>query len=262
MADTYATVIIQSDADQSPDQAVPKPGLDPESVPQFSADMGDAPREEQSTSGKKVVRVVRRVVRRVIPSGTEQQKQPASDAATAAARSIKASAEDRDDISVGLTSLMGRGRTKEHRPRTRTEYRKDDVKEEVMREENQEEAEEEKGMPAVETTEEPAAVAPQSKTVSPPLPKADPLAPPPGFIPVPKQNLLTAPPRFIPARKASPSPSKHNPLARPPGFIPITRTDLQAPPPGFIPKPRPFSVKKPEVLGAKLALLFNSCGGA
>lgn len=261
MADIYETVTIQSDADPSPDQGVTKPGLDTGSVPQsseFSPDMGDTPREAQSTSGKKVVRVVRRVVRRVLPAGTEQQSQLVSDAATAAAKSTKASAEDRDDISVGLTSLMGRGRTKEHRPRTRTQDCKDDVKEEVKQEENKEGAEEEEEIPAVEITEEPAAVASQSKTVSPPVPKVDPLAPPPGFIPVPKQNLLTPPPGFIPARKASPGPSKQSPLARPPGFIPVTRTDPLAPPAGFIPKPRPFSVKKPEVLRAKLALLFKS----
>lgn len=259
MADIYETVTIQFDADPSPDQGVTKPGSDTESVPQsseFSADMGDTPRE--STSGKKVVRVVRRVVRRVIPAGAEPQSQPVSDADAAAAKSTKASAEDRDDISVGLTSLMGRGRSKEHRPRTRTQDRKDDGKEEAKLEENKEWAEEEKEMPSVEITEEPAAAAPQSKTVSPPVPKADPLAPPPGFIPVPKQNLLTPPPGLIPARKTSPGPSKQNTLPRPPGFIPVTRTDPLAPPTGFIPKPRPFSIKKPEVLRAKLALLFNS----
>lgn len=251
MADIDETVTVQSDADPSPDQGVTKPGSDTESVPQsseFSAEMGDTPREAQGTSGKKVVRVVRRVVRRVIPAGTEQQSQPVSDAATAAAKSTKASAEDRDDISTGLTSLMGRGRTKEHRPRTRTQDRKDDVKEEAKQEGNKDGAEEEEDMHAVEITGEPAAVAPQSKTVNSPVPKADPLAPPPGFIPVPKQNLLTPPPGFIPARKTSPGPSKQNPLARPPGFIPVTRTDSLAPPAGFIPKPRPFSVKKPEVL--------------
>lgn len=254
MADIDETVPIQSDADPSPDQGVSKPGLDTESIPEsseFTAEMGDTPREAQSSSGRKVVRVVRRVVRRVIPVATEQQSQPVSDAATVAAKRTKASAEDRDDISVGLTSLMGRGRTKEHRPRTRTQDRKDDVKEEAKQEETKEGPEEEEEIPAVELTEERAAVAPQSKTVSPPAPKADPLAPPPGFIPAPKQNLLTPPPGFIPARKASPVPPKQNPLARPPGFIPMPRTDPLAPPAGFIPKPRPFSVKKAEVLRAK-----------
>lgn len=272
IADIHETVNIQSGADPSAAQGGTGPGLEAESVPQSSAsteiqsDMGDE--QAQSTGGKKVVRVVRRVVRRVIPAGPEQQSQPVSDAATAATaatRSARASAEDRDDISVGLTSLMGRGRTKEHRPRTRTQDRKDDVKEEVRQDEDkertgEEEEEKEEDKPAVEIREEPeiAAVAQQSKTAGPPVPKANPLAPPPGFIPAPKQNLLTPPPGFIPARKASPGPPKPNPLARPPGFIPVARTDPLAPPAGFIPKPRPFSIKKPEVLPAKLTLLLNS----
>lgn len=269
IADIYETVNIQSGADPSAAQGGTRPGLDTESVPQSSAsteiqsDMGDE--QAQSTGGKKLVRVVRRVVRRVIPADPEQQSQPVSDAATADTRNTRASAEDRDDISVGLTSLMGRGRTKEHRPRTRTQDRKDDVKEEVRQDEDKErtgeEEEKEEDKPAMEIREEPeiAAVAPQSKMVSPPVPKANPLAPPPGFIPAPKQNLLTPPPGFIPARKASPGPPKPTPLARPPGFIPVARTDPLAPPAGFIPKPRPFSIKKPEVLPAELTLPFN-CG--
>lgn len=263
IADIHETVNIQSGADPSAAQGGTRPGLETESVPQSSAsteiqsDMGDE--QAQSTGGKKVVRVVRRVVRRVIPAGPEQQSQPVSDAVTAATRSTRASAEDRDDISVGLTSLMGRGRTKEHRPRTRTQDRKDDVKEEVRQEEDKERTgEEEEKEEEIREEPEIAAVAPQSKTVSPPVPKANPLAPPPGFIPAPKQNLLTPPPGFIPARKASPGPPKPNLLARPPGFIPVARTDPLAPPAGFIPKPRPFSIKKPEVLPAELTLLFNS----
>lgn len=269
IVDIHGTVNIQSGADPSVAQGGTRPGLETESVPQSSAsteihsDMGDEPKEARSTGAKKVVRVVRRVVRRVIPAGPEQQSQPASDAATAATGSTRASAEDRDDISVGLTSLMGRGRTKEHRPRTRTQDHKDDVKEEVRQDEDKDgtgEEEEEEDKPAVEIREEPAiaAVAPQSKMVGPPVPKVNPLAPPPGFIPAPKQNLLTPPPGFIPARKASPGPSKPNPLARPPGFIPVARTDPLAPPAGFIPKPRPFSIKKPEVLPTKLTLLFKT----
>lgn len=244
MADIHKILTIQSDADPSSAQGAPIPGLDPESVPQpseFNADMGDAPKDVQSSSGKKVVRVVRRVVRRVIPTGPEQQTQPTPGGAT---RGAKASAEDGDDISVGLASLMGRGRTKEHRPRTRTQDRRDDVKEE----EEKEGPEEEEEKPVVVAEEPPpAAASPPSKAVSPPALKADPLAPPPGFIPAPKQNLLTPPPGFIPARKTSPAPAKQNPLARPPGFIPVARADPLAPPAGFIPKARPFPSKKPEV---------------
>ncbi|CAG02999.1 unnamed protein product [Tetraodon nigroviridis] len=112
---------VHSDADPSPDQGVTKPGSDTESVPQsseFSADMGDTPRETQGASGKKVVRVVRRVVRRVIPAGPEQQSQPGSDAATAAAKSTKASAEEGDDIS---------GRTEEQIAAEKTWYNTEKV---------------------------------------------------------------------------------------------------------------------------------------
>lgn len=224
----------------------------------------DAPKEEWSSSGKKVVRVVRRVVRRVIPAGTEQQNQPAvSEAAKAAStadsgpKTTKAANEDKDDISMGLTSLMGRGRTKDHRPRTRTQDRKEDVTEDVKQEEEKEKLEEEGEKPTVEKTEEgtsapaPNLAPPKSNPLGPPGPRPDPLAPPAGFIPVPKQNLLIPPPGFIPARKSSPVPPKQNPLARPPGFIPVTKTDPLAPPAGFIPKPRPVVVKKSEVLSEK-----------
>ncbi|KAM3600864.1 uncharacterized protein V6R79_003893 [Siganus canaliculatus] len=219
---------------------------------------GDNPKEDQSSGGKKVIRVVRRVVRRAIPSGTEQQTQPAvSEAAKAPSASdsaLKTTAEDKDDISMGLTSLMGRSRTKEHRPRTRNQERQDEVKQEEETEKVEDTVEEK---PAVERTGEaisaPAAdpAPPKSNPLSPPAgfipaPRPDPLAPPAGFIPAPKQNLLSPPPGFIPARKSSPVPPKQNPLARPPGFIPVTKTDPLAPPAGFIPKPRHVAVKKPE----------------
>ncbi|XP_044077949.1 unconventional myosin-XVIIIa-like isoform X4 [Siniperca chuatsi] len=263
------------DVDSSQPQAVTKPGLDTGSGPQSTASttaeesnsnvaMGgpDTPREEQSSSGKKVVRVVRRVVRRVVPARPEEQNQPAvSESAKAASaadsvlKTTKAAGEDKDDISTGLTSLMGRGRTKEHRPRTRTQDRKEDMKEEVKQEEDKGKVEEEEEKPTGEKTQEATSTSVPTTTApnpappksNPLAPKPDPLAPPAGFIPVPKQNLLTPPPGFIPARKSSPVPPKQNPLARPPGFIPIPKTDPLAPPAGFIPKPRPVAVKKPEV---------------
>ncbi|XP_019714468.1 unconventional myosin-XVIIIa-like isoform X2 [Hippocampus comes] len=217
----------------------------------------DAPGEGQKSGGKKVVKVVRRVVRRVAPAATDEQNQLAvSEAAkaTAALKSTKSSVEDKDDISMGLTSLMGRGRTKEHRPRTRTQDRKDDMKEEVKQEE--EKAEEER----TDTTEDSASAAvlkstspntaPQNPNPFTPavgfIPKPNPLAPPAGFIPAPKQTLLTPPPGFIPARKSSPIPLKNNALVRPAGFIPVPKTDPLARPAGFIPKPRLVAVKRPE----------------
>ncbi|XP_068614961.1 unconventional myosin-XVIIIa-like [Brachionichthys hirsutus] len=211
----------------------------------------DAPKDEQGSSGRKVVRVVRRVVRRVIPASTEPRNQPAVHEAAKAAssadstlRTTKNSNVDKDDISVGLTSLMGRRRTKEHRPRTRTQDRKEDTKDEVEQEQQEEE---EEAKPAAEKTEEATAAAPLSPPVGfLPTPKPDPLAPPAGFIPVPKQKLLIPPPGFIPSRKTSPLQPNQNLLTRPPGFIPVIKTDSLAPPAGFIPKPR-SAVKKPEV---------------
>ncbi|XP_034405969.1 unconventional myosin-XVIIIa-like [Cyclopterus lumpus] len=258
------------DSDGDSSQGATKPGLDTDSGPQSTASsaeesnstvaMGgsDSPGEEQSSSGKKVVRVVRRVVRRVVPAGTAEQNQPAvSESAGAASaadsqtlRSTRAARQDKDDISVGLASLMGRGRTKEHRPRTRTQDRKEDMKDEEKQEEEEEEEEEK----AEEVTSVPTATAPNPapskfNPLTPPVgfipsPKPNPLAPPAGFIPLPKQTLLTPPPGFIPARKLESQ--KQNPLARPPGFIPVQRTDSLAPPAGFIPKPRVVAVKKPE----------------
>ncbi|KAF0038169.1 hypothetical protein F2P81_008653 [Scophthalmus maximus] len=216
------------------------------------------PDEEQSSSGKKVVRIVRRVVRRVVPAGTEEQNRPAvPEPASAVPKTAKAAGGDKDDISVGLTSLMGRGRTKEHRPRTRTQDRTEDVKEEAKQEEEKGKAEdgqekpEEAASTSVPATSAPNPAPPKVNPLTPPAgfippPKPDRLAPPAGFIPVSRQNLLSPPPGFIPARKPSPVPPKQNALPRPPGFIPVPKSDPLAPPAGFIPKPRPVAVKKPE----------------
>ncbi|MEQ2282394.1 hypothetical protein AMECASPLE_000288 [Ameca splendens] len=269
----------QTQSDSSQPQAVTNSGPGTASGPQMTASsaegsksngaMGglDTPEQEESTGSKKVVRVVRRVVRRVVPAGTEERSQltTSTSAPDAGLTKPKSGGEDKDDISVGLTSLMGRVRTKEHRPRTRTQDQKEDTKEEVKR---QEEGEEEKGKAeneekksAVEKQEGVSSVAataalnpvlPKAHPLSPPpgfipTPKPNPLAPPAGFIPAPKQNPLIPPPGFIPAKMTSPAPSKQNLLVRPPGFIPVTKTDPLAPPAGFIPRPRLFAVKKPEV---------------
>uniref|UniRef100_A0AAQ4PXT2 Myosin XVIIIAa n=1 Tax=Gasterosteus aculeatus aculeatus TaxID=481459 RepID=A0AAQ4PXT2_GASAC len=244
----------------------------------------DSPGEEQSSSGKKVVRVVRRVVRNEVPALPVEQNLPAASAAAKAAsaadsqylRTGTAARQDKDDISMGLTSLMGRGKTKEHRPRTRTQERKEDTKKEAMEEEEGKgEVEQEDEKAAVEKNEvvtsvltagEPNPAPPKFNPLTPPAgfipaPKHDPLAPPAGFIPLPKQNLMTPPPGFIPARKSSAGSTQQNPLARPPGFIPVQRTDPLAPPAGFIPKPRLVAVRKPEVLsGINAPLLLNLWG--
>ncbi|XP_038145372.1 unconventional myosin-XVIIIa-like isoform X2 [Cyprinodon tularosa] len=269
-----AKVENKPESDSQP-QAVTNPGPDTISGPpvtaasaegsKSNAAMGgpDSPEQEESTGSKKVVRVVRRVVRRVVPIGTEEQSQPTSStpAPGTSLTKTKAAGDEKDDLSAGLTSLMGRVRTKEHRPRTRTQDRKEDTKEEVKQQEVEEKGkiEEEERKPAVEKQEEVSSVSATPNPVPPkanplsspagfiPPPKANPLAPPAGFIPAPKQNPLTPPPGFIPAKVTSPAPPKQNLLARPPGFIPLPKSDPLAPPAGFIPKPRLFAVKKPEV---------------
>ncbi|XP_061595986.1 unconventional myosin-XVIIIa-like isoform X7 [Cololabis saira] len=285
------------DSDSSRPQAVTKSGQETAKAPQTTTPpaeeanskvaMGgsDKPVAEESTVPKKVVKVVRRVVRRVVPAGTEAQNQStvSTSAADSAPTKVGAAPEDKDDISMGLASLMGRSRLKEHRPRTRTQDRKEDVKEEAKEEENKEKVEEnkenveeKKEKPTVEKPQEATSVPtktapnpapPKSNPLTPPpaflpptksdplappagfipAPKRNPLTPPPGFIPAPKQNPLTPPPGFIPAPKQNLLPSKQNLLARPPGFIPVSKTDPLAPPSGFIPKAHPLFVKKAEV---------------
>ncbi|XP_056127306.1 unconventional myosin-XVIIIa isoform X4 [Rhinichthys klamathensis goyatoka] len=176
------------------------------------------------------------------------------------------SSGDGDALSFGLTSLMGRARTKEHRSRSRAAERK----------QNQEEGKERIGESET-PSEEPQTSAPATSTA----PKADPLAPPvgflpsksnpltllAGFIPAAKPNPLAPPAGFVPAPKPNPSTQhtpKPDPLAPPTGFIPapksnppiktIPKPDPLAPPVGFVPIPKrdPFApvagfIPKPKV---------------
>ncbi|XP_071374629.1 uncharacterized protein [Centroberyx affinis] len=127
--------------------------------------------DDQGLTRKKVVKVVRRVVRKVLPTdeeeatvltqtatkaleparpGPEPAKLAPTPAPASAPRGFKMSAfsfkhdtihkEEKDDISQGLSSLMGRGRTREPRPR----IRKDEALEKVERVEKIEEKKEEK----------------------------------------------------------------------------------------------------------------------
>ncbi|KAG5284553.1 hypothetical protein AALO_G00027950 [Alosa alosa] len=233
----------------------------------------------------------RRFGRREPPEAPPAPPPPTSAAAAAAAansvpKGAKAASgppasgkPEKDDISMGLASLMGRARTKEHRPRTRNS----DRKEEEVKEEAQKTAEETKEATPAPTpappTPAPSTPAPAqaSVTPAPPTPKPDPLAPPAGFIPAPtpKPNPLSPPPGFIPAFKANPlappagfiPAPKPNPLAPPAGFIPLPKKDPFAPVAGFLPPPkpdplappagfipmRPSVVRKPEVKAAAAA---------
>uniref|UniRef100_A0A9J8CGK9 Myosin XVIIIAa n=1 Tax=Cyprinus carpio carpio TaxID=630221 RepID=A0A9J8CGK9_CYPCA len=175
------------------------------------------------------------------------------------------SSVDGDALSVGLTSLMGRARTKEHRSRLRAAERKE-PQEESKERIGETETPSEEPQPSTPATSPPPRLDPFAPPVgflpskpnplTPPagfLPvtKPDPLAPPAGFIPAPKPNPsaqptpkpdpLAPPAGFIPAPKPNPSTQltpKPNPLAPPVGFVPIPKRDPFAPVAGFIPKPK------------------------
>ncbi len=187
------------------------------------------------------------------------------------------SSVDGDALSVGLTSLMGRVRSKEHRSRSRAAERK----------EPQEESKERIGeseTPSEEPQPSTLAISPPPRfdPLAPPvgfLPsKPNPLTPPAGFLPVTKPDPLAPPAGFIPAPKLNPSTQlmrkpdplappvgfvptpKRDPFAPAAGFIPKPKVDPLAPPAGFIPVPRSIAVRKPEVHTACVSERFsNAC---
>ncbi|KAK1800761.1 hypothetical protein P4O66_005957 [Electrophorus voltai] len=252
---------------------------------------GGAPTQDVSEAQGLAQRpLVRRAVRRVDP-GLEEQPSlaPEHPRPTPVVTSVpKAqSALQEDDLAIGLTSLMGRGRTKDHRARSRAAERKE-AKEEI----------EESQKPTEEVLQEtpPAAASPGSSLLppTPNPPKAEPRAPPDGFLPAQKPNPLAtlagfiqpakpdlqAPaPGFIPLSKPSaltppaasalplkpdlPAPPvgfllapKRDPFAPVAGFIPRPKADPLAPPAGFIPISRQTAVWKPEV---EKACVCNAC---
>ncbi|XP_058490606.1 unconventional myosin-XVIIIa isoform X4 [Solea solea] len=118
--------------------------------------------DDQSYGHKKVVKVVRRVVRKILPTEEDethgptvpsnkslQATKPAAPAAvskppTNSGFSFKHDGfktEEKDDISHGLTSLMVRGRTREPRPRVRNEERMEKIELERKNEKKEEKVE-------------------------------------------------------------------------------------------------------------------------
>ncbi|XP_053332013.1 unconventional myosin-XVIIIa isoform X3 [Clarias gariepinus] len=226
----------------------------------------DPPSEPRSNSPISVQSQARRVVSRVKeePPPTPVPNKPAF-TATSVPKSSKpgTSGSHDDDISAGLTSLMGRRRTKERRARSRVEgeARENDGSPKPVEEAKQESPENTPcpSSPAPvmvesDTTPKPDPV--NSSTESFPKAKPDPLAPPPGLIP--KQNPLAPPSGFSPPPKPDPlAPPvgfvpalKRDPFAPVAGFIPRPKVDPLAPPAGFIPAQRPIAVRKPEVKAA------------
>ncbi|XP_048857520.1 histone-lysine N-methyltransferase 2D-like [Brienomyrus brachyistius] len=250
--------------------------------PILNGDSGSKGPEEQSVGPRKVIR---RMVQKAQPS---EEDESATKPATVTPKpgavpkviakpffnfkhdTIKK--EEKDDITAGLTNLMGRGRSRDPRPRSRimhVEEKLDDQKQPegkveessasllAQKDESQLSSPTE-ALPPSQTSPNTPPVgfipAPKSSQVlsspaglnpkpSPPNPpaKANTFSPPVGFIPPPKTNPLTPPGGFVP-------PPKVNTLPSPAGFVPAAKASPLSPPPGFIPALKPSSLRKPEVV--------------
>ncbi|XP_075891917.1 unconventional myosin-XVIIIa isoform X13 [Nelusetta ayraudi] len=206
--------------------------------------------DDQGLTRKKVVKVVRRVVRKVLPSDegetatSNQQSDRAPEASRLEAEPVKSKpnamsgfsfkhdaikTEDRDDISQGLTSLMVRGRTREPRPRV---PRKDERLESDRAGEKKEEK--------VEVKEKKQEVQHPSNPIlktSSPGPNAQEVKS------TVNQSGTVTPERSAPTAS---KPAHSRPMSLPPvvGFIPAPKPTPLCPPSGFVPAPKPASAKK------------------
>lgn len=206
--------------------------------------------DDQSLTRKKVVKVVRRVVRKVLPSdegetaASNQQSDRAPEASRLEAEPVKSKpnamsgfsfkhdaikTEDRDDISQGLTSLMVRGRTREPRPRV---PRKDERLESDRAGEKKEEK--------VEVKEKKQEVQDPSNPIlktSSPGPNAQEVKS------TVNQSGTVTPERSAPTTA---KPAHSRPMSLPPvvGFIPAPKPTPLCPPSGFVPAPKPSRAKK------------------
>ncbi|XP_072557636.1 unconventional myosin-XVIIIa isoform X11 [Paramormyrops kingsleyae] len=237
--------------------------------------------EEQSVGPRKVIR---RMVQKAQPSEEDESaaKATAGPPKPGAVPKVIAkpffnfkhdtiNKEEKDDITAGLTNLMGRGRSRDPRPRSRIMLVEEKLGDQKLPEGKDEESlasppaqKDESPLPS--TTEalppsqtcphtppagyipapkssvlsSPAGLNPKSSAPNPPA-KANTFAPPVGFIPPPKMNPLTPPGGFVP-------PPKVNTLSPPAGFVPAAKPSPLSPPPGFIPALKPSSLRKPEVV--------------
>ncbi|XP_068568631.1 unconventional myosin-XVIIIa isoform X1 [Cebidichthys violaceus] len=217
--------------------------------------------EDKGLTRKKVVKVVRRVVRKVLPTEEEEttvptqpsHKAPAAEAVKAVLAPASVSkaptmsgfsfkhdvikTEDKDDISRGLTNLMVRGRTRE--PRLRVW--KDERPEKIELEKNNE-----KTVGKVAESEEKK----EDKTILKPHKiNHKPMSASQG-IQEAKPPVVAVNPTSTASEHSAPKSSKSThsrPTSLPPvvGFIPVPKPSPLSPPPGFIPAPKPTAVKKP-----------------
>uniref|UniRef100_A0A8C8H3L5 Myosin XVIIIAb n=1 Tax=Oncorhynchus tshawytscha TaxID=74940 RepID=A0A8C8H3L5_ONCTS len=241
-----------------------------------SANQPDLDNDDQSLTRKKVVKVVRRVVRKVLPA--EEEYAPAPEPTKPAPEPPKLvlsqvlrsvpkvpkvplfsfkhdtiKTEEKDNISAGLASLMVRGRTRD-RPRTR----KDGPPEKKQVEAGEREEKESPKLVDIKSSPKVVPVSkPEDKTPVlaapakvPPTASTLTLVPsksaPAGFIPASKPSSLSPPAGFIlPPKSASLSPPdgfvpapKSAPLCPPNGFVPAPKSTPLSPPAGFAPAPK------------------------
>uniref|UniRef100_A0A665WQ73 Myosin XVIIIAb n=1 Tax=Echeneis naucrates TaxID=173247 RepID=A0A665WQ73_ECHNA len=212
--------------------------------------------DDHSLTRKKVVKVVRSVVRKVLPSEEAETASPTNTrqeaAKTAAVKAVPPptpaseakpktpagftfkhdiiKTEDKDDISRGLKSLMIRGRTREPRPRVHKEERPEKLELEkknenvvmkVEQEETKEEHKEDKTtIKAKEVKEKPSSPGLTVQRVKSPVGPQNPAS----------TKSTHSRPSFLPQVV---------------GFIPPPKTTPLSPPPGFIPKPKPAANTNP-----------------
>ncbi|XP_032363338.1 unconventional myosin-XVIIIa isoform X9 [Etheostoma spectabile] len=220
--------------------------------------------EDKGLTRKKVVKVVRRVVRKVLPAEEDETTVPtqptdrAPQAARPTAEPVKAVAapasvskapmtsafsfkhdavKTEDDISRGLTNLMVRGRTREPRPRICRDDRPEKMELEKINEKKVVEPQEIK-----EKKEDKTTVKPQEVNYKP-------TSSGPG-IPIAKSPVVAVNPNSMASEKVAPTSSKSThsrPSSLPPvvGFIPAPKPSPLSPPPGFIPAPKPTAATKP-----------------
>ncbi|XP_047191395.1 unconventional myosin-XVIIIa isoform X4 [Scophthalmus maximus] len=261
--------------------------------PGTSANQVDAT-DENGPTRKKVVKVVRRVVRKVLPTEEDETTRPtrppgtSSQAAKPAAEPAKAvpapaavskaptmsgfsfkhdaiKTEDRDDISRGLTNLMVRGRTREPRPRVRTDERPEKIEferknerkgEHVEQEETKDDHKEDKTkMQPQEVDHKLTSCDPVIQGLKSPVGAVNPASMASrGSAPASSTSTHSKPSSLPPVVGLTPA-SKSLPSSRPSGFVPerksATATPPQpatsvaqkasslSPPPRFIPAPKP-----------------------
>ncbi|XP_077954871.1 myosin-XVIIIa isoform X14 [Gasterosteus aculeatus] len=221
--------------------------------------------EDTGQTRKKIVKVVRRVVRKVLPTEEDepigpnppphkapQVAKPAAEAGKAVpapASLSKASpmvafsfkhdvikTEDKDDISRGLTNLMVRGRTREPRPRVLRDDRPETVEVEKKNRHTAGKVAEPEEKKEDHTNLQPHKVSHKPTSPGGGVQDAKP--------PVAAVHLGSSAAEHSAPRSSKPAHSRPTSLPPVVGFIPAPKPSLLSPPPGFIPGPKPSDVKR------------------